>query len=226
MGTRGSNFERQSRHGLATHISQIRNVVVRVERHWFIADLPLLVAAQTANHMGQITGHHHLVSPGSKGSRRVCRSHHHAAFAHGPDEWCCTHHTAQRAVQTEFGNECIFLRHVGWQLFVGNQHRHSNRQIKTRATLALTTGGQVHRDSPIGPGKTARQKCGAHPIAAFAAYFVGLANDGEPGQPDTHMHLDIHAAADDTQQCGGTHRSKHHDLFSAILRNGAVTCEN
>ena len=129
---------------------------------------------------------------------------------------CSTDDATQRTIKTEFGNECVVGEHARGQLFVGHEHRNRNRQIEPRATLAFATRGKIHGDASIGPREPARQEGGAHTVAALATHLIGLTDDGETGQSDADVYLDIDTAANDAKQRGRTRRRKHPDTSPVV----------
>ena len=159
--------------------------------------------------MREVARRNHSGGTRGTGGRHVVARHHHRAVAHGGHQWCGTHHAAKRTVEPEFGDERKSFGGLRRQLFVGHQHRDRDREVETSTAFSFAARREIHRDAAVRPGEPAREKRCTHTVATLAAHLVGLADDGEAGQPHTHVHLDVDGATDDAEQRGGPNRCEH-----------------
>ena len=90
---------------------------------------------------------------------------------------------AQRAVEPELAAEREAVGAGGAELPGGDEQPHRDRQVEAGAPLADARGSEVDGEPPEGPGQTAGQDGGAHPVAASRTAASGRPTMVKPGRP-------------------------------------------
>ena len=206
------HLERQPRHRLAAHISQIvadDRRVDRRRRHRRINRLPQGATGQHIDQLGQRRHASHLSHRHRRGLTHRGRRHHPLELGSNTHHRRHPGHRAKRTVEAELTREPPTPERLGVDLLGGRQHADRDREIEARATLAMGRRSQIDRHPTIRPGQAAREHRGSHPITGLTTGLIGEAEHGERGQPRTHMHLDPHPMATGTEHRGRMDTGDH-----------------
>ncbi len=91
-------------------------------------------------------------------------------------------HVAQGPIEPQLADECGTFQGRRRQLSNGNEHPQRDREVQARSRLPHSGRCKVHRDTPLRPGKCAREERRSHAVTRLAHCGVGETHDREAGQ--------------------------------------------
>ena len=129
---------------------------------------------------------------------------------------CHRRHAGDRAdgaVQPDLTDEREPLHRSRRDGVGGNEDTDREREIEPCAALANAARRKVHRDPLVRPDETARQQRRPDAISRLPADLVRQADDAEPRQTGSDVHLDGHPVSARSEQAGGGDGSEHRSSY-------------
>ena len=203
------HLERPATDRLAPDVGQVRFVGGRRRARRRRRLGPRCLAAQDPGQVPERRGAVDVAATDERGLSHVAERHHEPERRRGVGQGDHAGDVAQRAVEPELAAEGEGLGRGGVDLAGGDEQPHRDGEVEPGAALPHARGREVDGDPSQGPGETARQDGGAHPVAGLAHRGVGQADDGEAGQAVGDVDLDRDGAPDGAAQRGGGDRGEH-----------------
>ena len=210
MPARGGDLQRPSPDRLAAHVPQVlRRSGQRLRGRQGRRD-PLRLAAKAFHQLLDVGGATGLRVTAEAGLGECVGGDDHTGAAHSIDHAQRSRDPPQCAVETQLGNEGEVVDQRRRQHLVRHQQSDGDGQIESSALLAQPGRRQVDGDALEGPLESARQECGADPVAGLPARRVGQPHDCESGDAVRDMDLDVNGLPDhplqDSRRDLGQHR--------------------